>query len=378
MNRAVLLSLAITAAVAIVASLVAVSEVARSTPSEPPVRDGATTLSPSPAPTSTSTSTPTPASTVPSRRRFVFEYRVDVPAALDVDAPLRLFLPVAPDAIGQRIHSLEVEVDDDFQGRFGTEPVHGNRFWSVTLPARRSATTSIVMRYDVERAVVRAGDERGSAEQARAFLGASRRVVVDHPILQPILAEIRASTDGADAAARARAIYDWVVDNLEYKKIGRGWGNGDTFWACSERYGNCTDFHSLFISLARTEGIPARFQMGFPIPADRDAGRISGYHCWVEFWLPEVGWIPIDASEAVKQPERRALYFGTHPADRMLFSTGRDLALGPDQRAGPLNYFIYPHVEVGGERRDVPVRTTFQYRVIGDDTQLGTRIGFQP
>ena len=117
-----------------------------------------------------------------------------------------------------------------------------------------------------------------------------------------------------------------------------------------ERYGNCTDFHSLFISLARTEGIPARFEMGFPVPLDRSSGQISGYHCWVEFYLPETGWFPIDASEAAKHPEKRELLYGTQPADRIHFSTGRDLRLGPDHRDAPLNYFVYPHVEVDGEK----------------------------
>ena len=84
-------------------------------------------------------------------------------------------------------------------------------------------------------------------------LGPNRRVVVDHPMLDPIRAEIRSAVGAGDKAATARGIYDWVVDNVEYKKVGRGWGNGDTFRACNERYGNCTDFHALFISLARTE-----------------------------------------------------------------------------------------------------------------------------
>ena len=148
---------------------------------------------------------------------------------------------------------------------------------------------------------------------------------------------------------------------MEYKKTGTGWGNGDTFWACNERYGNCTDFHSLFISLARTEGIPARFEMGFPVPTDRESGEISGYHCWVEFWLPEEGWVPIDASEAFKHPEKRELFYGMHPADRLHFSTGRDLRLGKNHRGRPLNYFIYPYVEVDGKRSRLKVETRLRY-----------------
>ena len=307
-------------------------------------------------------------------RRFSFEYAVVIPStgqlatgsvnedgtASEESERVTVFLPIASDGVGQRI--LDVEIESEVPGRIEEEPLQGNRYWRAEIPARRESEMEITIRYEVERSIVRSGDDRGSAEEAAQYLGANERVVVAHPVLDPILAEIRATSPAAGPAERARAIYDWVVDNVEYKKVGTGWGNGDTFWACSERYGNCTDFHSLFISLARTEKIPARFEMGFPIPLDRSEGEIGGYHCWVEFWLPEIGWIPIDASEAFKYPERRELFYGTHPADRIQFSTGRDLRLGPHHLAGPLNYFIYPHVEVGGKRAKLEVQTRFHYR----------------
>src|SRR6266511_318482 len=138
-----------------------------------------------------------------------------------------------------------------------------------------------------------------------------------------------------------------------------------SFWACSKRYGNCTDFHALFISLARADGIPAQFEIGFPISEDRTSGVIDGYHCWTEFHLPGVGWFPIDASEAWKHKERRDLYFGTQPADRIQFTIGRDLELGDGHTTGPLNYFIYPHVEVAGKRLD-NVKRSFRFSEIPD------------
>jgi transglutaminase-like putative cysteine protease len=164
---------------------------------------------------------------------------------------------------------------------------------------------------------------------------------------------------------KARAIYDWVVDNMEYKKVGTGWGNGDTFWGCTERYGNCTDFHSVFLSLARTEGIPARFHMGFPLPEGTGPTTLGGYHCWVEFYLPEAGWVPIDASEAAKYPEQREAYFGQGRLDRVRFSTGRDIRLGEGHRSGALNYLIYPHAEVDGVAYD-DLEREVRFREIGE------------
>ena len=139
--------------------------------------------------------------------------------------------------------------------------------------------------------------------------------------------------------------------------MGTGWGNGDAFWACSERYGNCTDFHSLFNALARSSGIPSRFEIGFSIPENHGRGSVGGYHCCAQFYLPGVGWVPVDASEAFKHPERREEFYGGQGADRIRFTTGRDLELGPAQKSGPLNYFIYPHVELAGEMWKGPIPT---------------------
>jgi transglutaminase-like putative cysteine protease len=37
--------------------------------------------------------------------------------------------------------------------------------------------------------------------------------------------------------------------------------------------------------------IPARFQIGFPLPANKHSAEIPGYHCWAEFYLDSVGWV---------------------------------------------------------------------------------------
>jgi transglutaminase-like putative cysteine protease len=160
---------------------------------------------------------------------------------------------------------------------------------------------------------------------------------------------------------KARAIYDYVVDTMSYDKSGTGWGRGDIYWACDAKRGNCTDFHALFTGLARASGIPAKFAIGFPIPADRGTGDVGGYHCWSEFYLAGQGWVPVDASEARKHPEKRDYFFGAHDENRVQFSIGRDLELAPRQQGKPLNFFIYPYVEVDGQPF-AGVRQKFAYR----------------
>jgi transglutaminase-like putative cysteine protease len=82
---------------------------------------------------------------------------------------------------------------------------------------------------------------------------------------------------------KGRALYDHVLDRMKYDKSGTGWGRGDAQYACDVKTGNCTDFHAYFIALARSIGIPARFAIGFTIPAETNEGRITGYHCWADF-----------------------------------------------------------------------------------------------
>jgi transglutaminase-like putative cysteine protease len=148
---------------------------------------------------------------------------------------------------------------------------------------------------------------------------------------------------------KARAIYDYVTTTMRYDKSGEGWGRGDAVFACDAKRGNCTDFHSLLIGMMRAAGIPARFEIGFPIPTDRLEGPVAGYHCWAQVYVDPVGWIPVDSSEAWKNPAKRDYFFGANDENRVLFTIGRDIRLDPPQDGQPLNFFIYPYVEVGGK-----------------------------
>ena len=305
-----------------------------------------------------------------SARTIQFSYAVEIGPFTDVEQPAQIFVPLAETDEHQRVVSREIVAD--VPGAQGREEEHGNLFWHAALSEPNGKSVSVRVDYVIERRPwkrenldgVRA-DATLSSSETRAlqqYLESDRLVPVNHPVLSPALEDIRRTATVEDKPKTARAIYDWVVDNLEYKKVGTGWGNGDTFWACSERYGNCTDFHSLFNALARSSDIPARFEIGFPIPEDREQGTISGYHCWAQFYLPGAGWVPIDASEAFKYPDRREDFYGSQSADRILFTTGRDLDLGSAQTGSPLNYFVYPHVEVAGKVWKGPMEKTFTFK----------------
>lgn len=174
-------------------------------------------------------------------------------------------------------------------------------------------------------------------------------------------------TAGKDTVvARARALYDWVFAHMEYDKSVPGWGLGDIPYCLKVGKGNCTDFHTLFIALARASGIPARWNIGFPLaygdgrsPA-AEAVPVQGYHCWAEFYAPGAGWVPVDISEARKHPELRDYFFGHLSGNRVLFTRLRGQPLEPGG-GDPRNYLIYPVARADGvELGDVTWK--FSYR----------------
>ncbi|HEX9501564.1 MAG TPA: transglutaminase-like domain-containing protein, partial [Thermoanaerobaculia bacterium] len=171
----------------------------------------------------------------------------------------------------------------------------------------------------------------------------------------------------------AHAIYEYVMTTMKYDKVTPGWGNGDTERACDIKAGNCTDFHSLFMSLARSQGIPTRFVIGFPLP--QASGKIPSYHCWAEFYVKNKGWVPVDASDASKSsdPAVRAMLFGNLPANRVEFTMGRDLTLTP-ATSEPVNFFVYPRVESNGKPVGTPA-LSLEVRDVKGDSTVATSAG---
>jgi len=172
---------------------------------------------------------------------------------------------------------------------------------------------------------------------------------------------------------RVKAIYDHIVKTVTYDKSGTGWGRGDALYACNVKAGNCTDFHSLFIGMCRSIDIPARFIIGFPLPEKKTEGEIPGYHCWAEFYiskselhsdiLKNKGWIPVDASEAFKHPEKKGFFFGNLDYNRIQFTIGRDIQLKEQNNTHKLNYFIYPFCTIDGEPY-YDVKSSFYFKEV--------------
>jgi hypothetical protein len=284
-------------------------------------------------------------------RHFTFHYAFTV-KNVSAGEKVRLWFPMAHSDAFQEVKVISAA------GDLPLKKTHESRFGNEMYYAETSKVAASELHFEVVYDVVR--HERltlGAAAPHLAEVQLSNRDRKEYLAPDKLVPITGLPADLAAKAAagkstpleKARALYDYVFDNMQYDKTGTGWGRGDVLYACGAKKGNCTDFHSLFISMARSQGIPARFEIGFPLPADKHSGEIAGYHCWAEFFEPQHGWVPVDISEAWKHQEKKDYFFGAHDDNRVQFSSGRDLVLTPKQDGDPLNYFVYPYVEVAGK-----------------------------
>lgn len=286
-------------------------------------------------------------------RTFRLDYRVTLKDISATAHQLNLWVPVPHDDPWQQIEGLTITSPYKYTI---TAAHNGNRMLHLEVDEPKERTFSVNLQFKASRkehlqfrllnGSRLAIDE--SEQMLQPYLRPDRLVPINEEIrswAQDVVNQAHAHTD----VEMARAIYNHVISTVKYDKSGEGWGRGDIYYACEKRRGNCTDFHAIFIGYCRAVEIPARFAIGFPLPGRRGSGIIAGYHCWAEFYAKGIGWVPVDASEAQKNPAKREYFFGTHDENRIELSKGRDIVLVPRQHGEPLNYFVYPYAEVDGK-----------------------------
>ena len=134
---------------------------------------------------------------------------------------------------------------------------------------------------------------------------------------------------------KARKIFHWVTENITYKCPSQERGVVATL---KNKCGDCADFSFVFIALCRSVGIPARLVSGPWIIFDKK----QQFHAWAEFYLENVGWIPVDCavSQGIKKdkkfpkfieklgnPLNPSYYFGNLDNKRIIFSKGCNILL---------------------------------------------------
>src|SRR3989338_2300066 len=300
------------------------------------------------------------AGSLPKERVFFIEERIMFKNLSPGTQNVHLWIPYPVNDGLQAIYNFKLE--GPFSSKVITDKEYGNRI--LYLVARRGAlngnNSGIIITFKVQRKEYGISDrELSSGRPLKQFLESDRLVPVNGEIKK--LAQKITQGKGGDLE-KARAVYDYLIDELTYYRDDpKICGIGDSLLTLQYKKGICTDYHSLFISLVRSLGIPAKFEIGFPISPDKEDDKINGYHCWAKFYIKDKGWIPVDISEADKHPEKRDYLFGHIDENRVHFTTGRDINLEYAKSSQPLNFFIYPYVELDGlEFTDMDVEISYR------------------
>jgi transglutaminase-like putative cysteine protease len=187
---------------------------------------------------------------------------------------------------------------------------------------------------------------------------------------------------------KARAIYEWIVENTFRDPKVQGCGLGDIRTMLETRYfgGKCADLNALYVGLARASGMPARDVYGVRVADSSDfkslgkSGDITkAQHCRAEVFLTGYGWVPVDPADVRKvvleEPptgrtltdplvqKARAKLFGAWEMNWLAYNYGHDVKL-PNSPRGPVPFLMYPQAETTVGRRNSLEPTTFKYQIV--------------
>lgn len=318
-------------------------------------------------------------------RTFELTTRVDV---LHAGGPVRVWVPV-PLTVTT---AYQRPLANTFHADGGTAKLIDDRargfgFVMADWPAGRTPGLAVVSR-------VQTRDIAVDPAQARRRVGPAPKRFLEPSAYLPSDGIVRATATtiteraGSDAA-KARAIYDWIVDNTFRDPAVRGCGVGDIRGMLETRNlgGKCADLNALYVGLAHAAGLPARDVYGLRVARSALGYKSLGLstdvaskaqHCRAEVFLAGVGWLPVDPADVRKvvleeppghlemdaDPVRRARarLFGSWEMNWVAYNFEHDVAL-PGSRRKPLPFFMYPQAETAAGALDSLDPDAFKYTI---------------
>ncbi|HUB77342.1 MAG TPA: transglutaminase domain-containing protein [Bryobacteraceae bacterium] len=307
--------------------------------------------------------------------------RVWVPGALAAAAPFQKTLSNQFTCEGGTAKMVESKAD-------------GLGIVTAEFPAGVRPLLTVVSRvetrdYAVNLSTPAAGARPGSAELAY-YLRATKYLPTDG-IVKETAHEItkQAATDGE----KARAIYEWIVENTQRNPKTRGCGTGDIRFMLESKdlAGKCADLNALFVGLARAAGVPARdvygirtakSQLGYKSLGASSENVTKAQHCRAEVYLAECGWVPVDPADVRKvmleEPPggrgfddalvrgARARLFGAWEMNWMAYNFAHDVAL-PGSSGRTVPFLMYPQAETAEGRIDSLDADAFRYEITSQE-----------
>jgi transglutaminase-like putative cysteine protease len=245
------------------------------------------------------------------------------------------------------------------------------------------------------RTTIRTANETASRSELEHFLRPTKFLPTDG-IVKETATEI---TRGANTdLEKARAIYEWIVENTFRNPKTRGCGNGDIRFMLESRDlgGKCADLNALFVGLARSAGLPARdaygvrlakSELGYKSLGASTENVTKAQHCRAEVYLNDYGWVPVDPADVRKvvleEPpgnrpmdddmvkKARARLFGSWEMNWMAYNFAHDVAL-PGSTGEPVGFLMYPQAETSEGRIDCLAPDNFKYEITSTEVTSKT------
>jgi transglutaminase-like putative cysteine protease len=227
---------------------------------------------------------------------------------------------------------------------------------------------------------------RGRMAELRHYLRPTRLLPTDGIVKETATQITRRFPTDTD---KARAIYEWIVENTYRNPKTLGCGIGDIRFLLESKDlgGKCADLNALFVGLARAAGLPARDVYGIRLAKSalgyQSLGAASenvskAQHCRAEVYLNEYGWVPVDPADVRKvmleEPpgsrpasdelvqKARARLFGSWEMNWMAYNFAHDVAL-PGSEGTPLGFLMYPQAETADGRLNCLDPAGFKYDI---------------
>jgi transglutaminase-like putative cysteine protease len=308
--------------------------------------------------------------------------RIWVPAALIRETPFQRTLANTFDCEGGTAKMIESKTDalGIFAAEFpaGVKPI----LTVMSQVATKDCSVDIT---------ARGTGPQESRVELEHFLRPTKLLPTDG-IVQETASEI---TKGAKTdLEKARAIYEWIVDNTFRNPETRGCGTGDirNMLEFKNLGGKCADLNALYVGLARAAGLPARdvygirvakSEMGYKSLGASSENVTKAQHCRAEVYLGAYGWVPVDPADVRKvvleEPpgnhslddnmvkNARARLFGSWEMNWMAYNFAHDVPL-PGSNGAPVGFLMYPQAETSVGRLDSLDPANFKYEITSTET----------
>jgi transglutaminase-like putative cysteine protease len=197
------------------------------------------------------------------------------------------------------------------------------------------------------------------------------------------------TTHAASEVDKARAIYEWIVDNTFRDAKVRGCGIGDivAMLKTGNLGGKCADLNALFVGLARASGLPARDIYGIRVAPSRFGYKALGagsevitkaQHCRADVFLTGFGWVAMDPADVrkvvleeppgnlpltdAKVVAARKTLFGAWEGNWLAYNVAHDVSL-PNAKGPKVEFLMYPQAETADSRLDCLDADNFKYTI---------------